>query len=167
MNSKIILSHITAVDQNNGIGLKGELPWNIPEDTAFFKNTTLNKIIIMGRKTFDSLKHPLADRLSIVISKSVKNYPSKKVIFVKSILKGVEEAKKHISKYGSEIFIIGGGEIYKQSLDLVDRIYITRISNNYNCDAFYPKFSESDFKLSKKLDREGEPSFSFLTFERL
>lgn len=85
MNTKITLSHITAVDQNHGIGLKGELPWNIPKDMEFFKSTTLNKIIIMGRKTFDSLHHPLPKRLSIVISRAKKTHASDKVFFVPSI----------------------------------------------------------------------------------
>lgn len=167
MNSKIILSHITAVDKNNGIGIKGQLPWDIPKDMAFFKSKTLNKIIIMGRKTFNSLQHPLPQRLSIVVSRSSQSQSSKKVIFVKSILEGISEAKKHIAQYGTEIFIIGGGDIYKQSLGLVDRIYITRINQLYHCDTFYPKILKNEFKLVNTINHTGSPNFSFLTFERL
>lgn len=167
MNTNITLSHITAVDQNNGIGIKGELPWNIPKDMEFFKTTTLNKIIIMGRKTFDSLHHPLPKRLSIVISHNKHTHPSDKVLFVSSIKEALIEAKKHIAQYDKEIFIIGGGEIYKQSLSLVNRIYITRISHNYNCDAFYPNIPDKEFQLTSTIDHQGQPAFSFLTFERL
>ncbi|MBE8221189.1 MAG: dihydrofolate reductase [Bdellovibrionales bacterium] len=167
MNNNITLSHITAVDQNNGIGVAGELPWDIPKDMEFFKSTTINKIIIMGRKTFDSLHHPLPKRLSIVISRAKHDNIIDKVIFVTSIKDAIEEAKKHTVKYGKEVFIIGGGEVYKQSLGLVNRIYITRIKHNYNCDTFYPKILNTEFKLVKSYDHDGSPSFSFLTFERL
>lgn len=166
MNTNIILSHITAVDQNNGIGIKGELPWNIPIDMEFFKTTTLNKIIIMGRKTFDSIHHPLPKRLSIVISRNKHTHISDKVIFVSSIKEALIKAKKYTSQYNKEIFIIGGGEIYKQSLHLVKRIYITRIDYNYNCDAFYPNIPEKEFKLTNTIKHQGKPNFSFLTFER-
>lgn len=167
MDTNITLSHITAVDQNNGIGLKGQLPWNIPTDMEFFKTTTLNKIIIMGRKTFDSLHHPLPKRLSIVISRNKQTHPSENVLFVASIKDAIVEAKKHINQYSKDIFIIGGGEIYKQSLDLVNRIYITRIDHNYHCDAFYPDISKTKFKLTNTIDHQGEPNFSFLTFDKL
>lgn len=167
MLNKITLSHITAVDQNNGIGIKGELPWNIPKDMEFFKTATLNKIVIMGRKTFDSFHHPLPKRLSIVISRKKNSHPSANVLFVQSIKEAITEAKTHIAKYGNEIFIIGGGEIYKQSLSIIDRIYITRIAHNYNCDAFYPLIPKNEFKLINSIEEKAQPSFSFLTFERL
>ncbi|MBE8163415.1 MAG: dihydrofolate reductase [Bdellovibrionaceae bacterium] len=167
MNSNITLSHITAVDQNNGIGINGELPWNIPKDMEFFKTTTQNKIIIMGRKTFDSIHHPLPNRLNIVISRSKHTHPSKQVLFVSSINDAITEAKKHTAQYDKEVFVIGGAEIYKQSLSLVDRIYITRIAYNYNCDAFYPSISEKEFKKTSSIEHRGNPDFSFLTLERL
>ena len=194
----LIYSHICAAAKNNTIGLKGELPWNIPEDLRFFKEKTTNKALIMGRKTFESLGSPLPFRLHIVITKNrnqldivnknyislwlddvsqvsdeeMKNLTSAEkilpVVFCSSIEKAIEFcSREEIQKrYGPEIFISGGGEVYKQTLSLIHRIYLTRIYKNYEGDAFYPEIPEEEFAEVERRDCDGPPSYSFITYER-
>jgi len=170
--SKIILSHIVASSTNNVIGFQGELPWNIPEDLRYFFNKTKHKILIMGRKSFDSLGKPLPYRLNIVLTRQ-KDFKEKLKDF-KNVLvfPDFEEALKYsvkpdqIEKYGNEIFIGGGGEIYKQTLFSMDRLYVTRIYKNYKGDAFYPEIPEDKFTLVSQEDRKEPVPFSFLLYEK-
>ena len=163
-----ILSHITAVSANNVIGRNNQLPWNIPEDLKFFQNKTKGHTLIMGRKTFESLGKPLPYRINIVVSKN-KNFKdsmkSRNQVFVFSDL---DSAVKYAQEQtqGPEIFIIGGGEIYRQSLSKVQKIYLTRIHQEYQGDAFYPEIPEDQFQLTERRDRPGPPPFSFLTYTR-
>ena len=160
------ISHIVAVSENNIIGTKGELPWNIPEDMEFFRNKTKGGAIIMGRKTFESVGHPLPHRLNVVITRK-KNYVAHKVIITDSIEKAIEICKSHTDKYGDEIFIIGGGEVYKQSLNLVDRIYLTRIHKSFDGDTQYPILNPKDFKEVNCRQRTVPVPFSFLVYDRV
>ena len=157
------ISHIVAASLNNVIGFKNKLPWNIPEDLKFFKEKTLNRTIIMGRKTFESLGQPLPNRLNIVVS-SNKGFQPAGVEMKSSIEQALKTAKQ--KSLHKEIFIIGGGEIYKQSLPQVQKIYLTRIHKNFHGDAFYPQIPEDEFQLASCIDREGPPPFSFLTYVR-
>jgi len=154
-------SHIVAVSQNNVIGVQNKLPWNIPEDLKFFRNKTRGRTVIMGRKTFESLGSPLPQRLNIVISRS---QIFEGVIMAVNMDEAIGKAQKE--KNPHEIFIIGGGEIYKQSMSKVQKIYLTRIYRNYKGDVFYPEVPEDQFYLSEKIDRKGDPDFSFLTYVR-
>ena len=162
-----ILSHITAVSSNNVIGRNNQLPWNIPEDLKFFQEKTKGHTLIMGRKTFESLGKPLPHRVNIVVSKNknFKNSINKKSgqVFVFSDLDSAIGYAKEKSK-DPEIFIIGGGEIYRQSLSKVQKIYLTRIHQEYEGDAFYPEVPKDQFELTERLDRPGPPPFSFLTY---
>ena len=165
MSDKITLSHIVAASENNAIGVNGDLPWNIPEDMEFFRSTTKGKIIIMGRKTFESVGHPLPKRLNLVITRQ-KNYQAEGSKVFSSLEEAIEFAKTQVDQYDPEIFIIGGGEIYKQSISLVDRIYLTRIHKSIDGDAFYPDVLDSEFDLVAQSDRTEPVPFSFLTFNR-
>jgi len=172
MSKKIILSHIVAASQNHVIGFKGKLPWNIPEDLRYFFNKTKNKILIMGRKSFDSLGKPLPHRLNIVLTRQ-KDFQDRVKAFENTLVfPNFEEALKHssqssqIEKYGNEIFIGGGGEIYKQTLLSMDRLYVTRIDKSYEGDAFYPEIPEDKFELLSREDRKEPVPFSFLVYEK-
>ena len=198
MKSKnFFYSHICAVAENNTIGLKGDLPWNIPEDLKFFKEKTKGKVLIMGRKTFESLGKPLPHRLNLVITRQKNFVTGLKCLFtvteainciseldnnstnwIKKLSKGIVcpslssvgdfcAQEKILKTYGKEIFIIGGGEVYQQSLPLVKRIYLTRIHKEYPGDAFYPEIPEQKFKEIERKKREGNPSYSFITYERI
>ena len=156
------LAHIVAVSKNNVIGVKNDLPWDIPEDMNFFKEKTRGKILIMGRKTFESVGHPLPKRLNIVITRQ-KDYshPSKDVIIVKSLSDAIERARASTGQYGDEVFIIGGGEIYKESLDVTDIIYLTRIHKEFKGDTFYPVLDSAKFELIEKRERTEPVPFTF------
>ena len=154
-------AHIAAAAANNVIGIQNKLPWNIPEDLKFFKNKTQGSTVIMGRKTFESLGSPLPKRLNIVVSRS-RSFEG--VLMASGIDEAIKKAQKE--KNSKEIFIIGGGDIYKQSLDKVQKIYLTRIHKNYEGDAFYPEVPKDQFHLIEKIDRKGNPDFSFLTYVR-
>lgn len=169
-NKKTILAHMAAVSKNNVIGISNKLPWHIPEDLKYYKDKTEGKIIIMGRKTFESLGKPLPKRLNIVVTRSTDFQPKGTVVF-NSVMQAINYSKQEdmIKKYGKEIFIIGGSEIFKQTLDMADRLYITRIDKDYEGDSFYPEISEEDFQEVKRKDRQTETEatpFSFLVYER-
>ena len=156
-----ICVHIAAASSNNVIGIKNKLPWHIPEDLKFFKNKTRGQTVIMGRKTFESLGSPLPERKNIVISRSQSFDGTVRADTIDEAIK-----KAQAEEQPNEIFIIGGGEIYKQSLNKVQKIYLTRIHKNYEGDAFYPDIPADQFQLTEKIDRKGNPDFSFLTYVR-
>lgn len=161
------LSHIVAVAQNDVIGTKNTLPWDIPEDMKFFREKTKGRALIMGRKTFESVGHPLPNRLNVVVTRNSSFSSDAPNVVVKPDLKSaIEYCKTQQSKYGDEIFIIGGGEIFKESLPLVDVIYLTRIHKDFDGDIFYPKLPTKDFELVEKRDRQDPVPFSFLTYMR-
>ncbi|MCB0356929.1 MAG: dihydrofolate reductase [Bdellovibrionales bacterium] len=160
------LTHIVAAAENGTIGVDGALPWDIPEDMKFFRDTTKGKALIMGRKTFESVGHPLPQRLNVVVTRQ-PNYKAEGAVVVTSIEEAIDICKKNLDKYGDEVFIIGGGEIYRQSMNLVDRIYLTRIHKVFSGDAKYPEVDEKLFKLVNKSDRSEPLPFTFLTYERI
>ncbi len=167
----IFYSHIVATAQNSTIGMKGILPWHIPEDLNFFHTKTKNKITIMGRKTFESLKQALPGRLNIVISRNVHYSVPKGVLLYPSLDKAYQfcnkQSKKLTLTWGNEVFIIGGGEIYKQSLSKVTFIYLTRIHKDYSGDVTYPYVPKTHFKEINRIDRSGHPDYSFITYKKI
>jgi dihydrofolate reductase len=168
----MILTHIVACSQNRVIGSQGDLVWNIPEDMKFFKDTTKGHIMIMGRKTFESFKgRALPHRSHIVITRNPENFkfestPTSPVVFVASLQEAIKLAETQTIQWGEEVFIIGGGEIYKQSLEqgFTDKIYLTLIHKDYEGDTSYPTIPETMFKLVEQRDVEGPIPFSFLTY---
>ena len=154
----MILSHIVAASENGVIGVEGGLPWDIPEDMKFFKDKTSGHAIIMGRKTYESVGHPLPNRLNVVITRQ-KDYVAKNAVVVATIDEAIEVCKKQTDKWGDEVFIIGGGQIYKQSIDIADRIYLTRIYKTFEGDAKYPDINEDQFDLSSKSYWVGSVTF--------
>lgn len=172
------LSHIVAVSKNDVIGVQNGLPWDIPEDMQFFKDTTKGHIMIMGRKTFESVGHPLPNRLSIIITRQ-KDYqvppvkPTKpdnptptQLLVATDLRSAIEMAKPYTKQYGQEIFIIGGGEIFKDSMNIVDTIYLTRIHKDFEGDVLYPKVDMDFFKEVDRKDRTEPVPFSFLTYKK-
>lgn len=161
------LSHIVAVSQNDVIGVNNDLPWDIPEDMKFFRDKTKGKALIMGRKTFESVGHPLPNRLSVIVTRQ-KNYKVEgpQAVIQPDIKSAIEYCRSQISKYGDEIFIIGGGEIFRDTMDLVDVIYLTRIHKDFAGDVKYPKVDPTKFDLVEQRDRQEPVPFSFLTYSR-
>lgn len=158
--------------KNRVIGANNKLPWHLPEDLKFFKEKTKGHVMIMGRKTFESLGKPLPHRFHIVITRQDSyKFEDPTVQVVHDLNTAVELAHmlttKYKAKFGDEVFVVGGGEIYKQSLEVIDRIYLTVIEKEFSGDAKFPEFSENDFKLVSE-DKRTEPMpYSFRTYERV
>lgn len=131
---KPILSIITAMDNNRLIGKNNALPWHLPEDLAFFKKTTLNKPIIMGRKTFESIGRPLPGRANIIISRN-KDYSVDGCV----VLDGIDSVLNYC-KNDAEIMLIGGASLYEQWLAHAQQMYITRIDAEFEGDAWFPDY---------------------------
>jgi len=166
----MILSHIVAAAENDVIGVNNDLPWDIPEDMKFFRDKTKGRALIMGRKTYESVGHPLPNRLSVIVTRQsdykVDSTHASNVVVQPTLQAAIEYAKTQVSKWGDEIFIIGGGEIFKESMNLVDVIYLTRIHKDFAGDIKYPKIDPSKFELVEQRDRHEPVPFSFLTYFR-
>lgn len=131
---------IVAVDKNWGIGCRGKLLAHIPDDMKFFKKTTLNKVVVMGRTTFESLPNgkPLKDRINVVLSRS-SVYEGEDIVLCRS----KEEALRILSKYNEDdIFVIGGESIYNMFLPYCSEAYVTKIYNEYVADRFFTNLDE-------------------------
>lgn len=155
------LSLIVATAENNVIGKDNKMPWHIPEDFKHFKEITMGKPCIMGRKTYESildqLGKPLPGRTSIVISRT--GYTHEGCISASSLEEAIEKARAETDE---EIMVIGGAQIYKLALPLADRIYLTRVHQAPEGDAFFPEFG-ADWK---EIEFESHEGFSFVTLER-
>ena len=151
---------IAAVDENNGIGLNGSIPWYIPSELKHFKDTTMGKTIAMGGNTFRSLGKPLSGRKNIVLSRKMNNADGAMVF------SQIEEMITYLLSLNEDVFIIGGEEMYREFLsrDLVDNLIISHVSGTHNCDTFLPPFDFSKFKLEHDLLL---PSFMIETFRRV
>ncbi|MCO5260657.1 MAG: dihydrofolate reductase [Crocinitomicaceae bacterium] len=141
------ISLVVAVDKDGGIGKNNDLPWHMPDDMKFFKETTTGHIVVMGRKNFESIPErfrPLPNRENAVLSRNKSFVASGCKVF-----NSLEECIKEYAKQNDKIvYIIGGGEIFKQALELgvVDEMYITHINHSFNCDVFFPQFDTSLWK---------------------
>ncbi|MGZ5278974.1 MAG: dihydrofolate reductase [Pseudobdellovibrionaceae bacterium] len=167
----MILSSIAAMARNRVIGTGNKLPWHLPEDFKFFKEKTKGHVLIMGRKTFESLPKPLPNRFHIVITRQ-EGYrvDDPNVEIVHNLNSAIELAHmlttKYKAKFGDEVFVCGGGEIYSQAMDVVDRIYLTVIEQDFEGDAKFPEFRQEDFNLTRNELRTEPIPFSFRTYER-
>jgi len=140
----MIISLLVAASENNVIGKDNQLPWHLPNDLKYFKNLTWGMPILMGRKTFDSIGKALPGRKSIVITRN-QEWQHEGVDVVHSI----EEAVQKAESYGvKEIFVIGGAEIFKTSLSVANRVYLTRIHHQFEGDVFFPEISEKEWQLT-------------------
>jgi dihydrofolate reductase len=161
-----MISLIVAAAENNAIGKDNQLLWHLPNDLKFFKNTTWGGVVIMGRKTFESVNKPLPGRVNIVITRQ-KNWQAENVLTAESIEAAIQLATEEGFK---EIFIIGGGEIYKESMSMSSRIYLTRVHTNVEGDTFFPEMNEQEWELisSNKMDADEKHAFdySFQVWER-
>jgi dihydrofolate reductase len=129
----MLLSQIFAVAENGAIGKDNKLIWHLPKDLKFFKLHTTGHPVIMGRKTFESLGKPLPARTNIIITKN-RNYEAAGCIVVTSLAEAIEEAKKVEDE---EIFIIGGAQIFRESLPFCNKIYLTEVKAEVQGDVFY------------------------------
>ncbi len=155
-----MIALIAAVAQNNCIGKNGQLPWHMPEDLAHFKLLTTSKVVLMGRKTWESLPEkfrPLPNRLNIVITRQTD--------FV--VPTGVEKyssiAAALAAHTDENVMVIGGAEMYRATIDLADTLYITHIHENVDGDAFFPTIDDS---IWKKTEVESHAKFDLVTYKK-
>lgn len=145
-----MISLVVAMDKDHLIGNQNQLPWYLPSDLKYFKEVTMNKIVIMGRKTFESIGKPLPNRINIVISRTA-NYNQNNVFVYQSVDDVINEYNLY-SDSEQEVFVIGGSEIFKQFLPIADRLYITEIDNEFKGDTYFPEVSQSEWYLNKSID---------------
>jgi len=164
------VSLIVAVSENGVIGKDNDLIWHLPKDMKFFKETTQDHHVIMGRKNFESIPHkfrPLPNRTNVIITRQ-SDYKAEGCLVVNSVEESIEIAKQNGD---TEPFIIGGGQIYKIALEqnLVDRIYLTRIHHPFEGDTFFPELN-SDWEELKREDRyadeKNKHNYSFIVLEK-
>lgn len=164
---RIVISQIVAMSRNRVIGVKNGLPWRLPEDMKFFRATTTGKIIIMGRKTFESIGgKPLPNRLNLIVTRQPDFHVEGTKSF-NSLDAAIQYAKEQIGtwQWPPEIMICGGSEIYNQALPITNRIYLTIIDQDFEGDAFYPQFDVTKFHLKNKQDKFEPMPFSMCVFE--
>jgi dihydrofolate reductase len=165
------LAIIVAQDKNRAIGINNKLPWHLPEDLRYFKQVTMGKPIIMGRKTFESIGRPLPGRVNIVISRQ-ENYAPEGVRVVNSLDDAAELAESICLIDGAdEAMIIGGAQIYAQAIDRADRLYLTEVDAEINGDAWFPEFDRSAWNELGREDFLAEGpnpyNYSFIVLDRI
>jgi len=158
-----MISLIVAHDENNVIGLNNAMPWHLPGDLAYFKRTTMGKPMIMGRKTFESIGKPLPGRTNIVITRDEK-YAREGIVIVHSLEEALAQAKKE----SEEIMIIGGEQIFRMTLSMADRLYVTKIEKQYEGDTFFPSYDEEWQVVSQSEVNVTDDGlrFTYLVYER-
>jgi dihydrofolate reductase len=166
-----IISHLVAVSNNLVIGVDNDLPWNLKTDLAHFKKYTLNKTIIMGRKTFESIGRPLPNRTNFVISRTLKEIPGAQVFKSLEIaVKNAEEINKLEGKE-NEIVIIGGGYLFRDTIKTVNKLLITRVDCDIEGDIYYPDLDLTEWKLQSKesfrKDEDNDYNFEIEEYSKL
>ena len=149
---------IVCICSNGGIGKNNKIPWHNPEDLKYFRKKTLGGIVVMGRKTYESLDCiPLRGRLNIVITSTPEDYKNTEELIFTTPAK-LSELLNIFSGNYIKCFIIGGEDIYKHFIDKVSRLYLTRIDKEYDCDTFFPEFKKFFMlvKASKYTESKGE-----------
>ena len=158
-----IISHLVAVSNDLVIGVDNDLPWNLKDDLAHFKKYTLNKIIIMGRKTFESIGRPLPNRINYVISRTVKQIDGAYVF--DNLEDALVAAEKHNNDVGivNEIVIIGGGYLFKETLPVMNKLVVTKVDCNVLGDIYYPKVEMENWKLvnSESYSKNSDNDYDF------
>jgi dihydrofolate reductase len=162
------ISLIVAVSRNGAIGLNNQLPWYLPEDLKYFKSVTMGKPLIMGRKTFDSIGRPLPGRANIVLTRDPQ-WTSDGVKVVQSVEQALVAGEIACEAADvDEIMVIGGEQIYRMTIDLADRIYLTQVDVDVEGDAFFPNidlnnWSQTSVKLPESIDKH---PYQFLVLDR-
>jgi dihydrofolate reductase len=159
-----MLKIIAAIDEENGIGIDGQLPWDLPSDLKRFKELTIDSTVIMGRNTLESIGKPLERRLNIVISHSdglsISGTSTSPLVHVKTIEQALKLAK-------NDAWIIGGETIYNQFIDFSAELWITHIQGKFNCNKFFPKIDEAIWdKQLIKTKQENNLTYAYSKYSR-
>lgn len=162
--SQTRISLIVAMDRKRGIGIANQLPWKLPEDLAHFKRTTTGHAIIMGRKTFDSIGRPLPGRRSIVVTRNPDwRHEGTQVA-------ATPEQACALARHEQEAFIIGGAEIFEQTITLADRMIVTEIDAEFDCDTFFPQVDQASWQETGRESLHSAASgldYAIVTYDRV
>ena len=164
-----IISHLVAVSNNGVIGVDNDLPWNLKADLAHFREYTLNKTIVMGRKTFESIGRPLPKRTNYVVSRTIESIPGAHVF--KSLDDAFKSAESNSNEADNELVIIGGGYLFRDTIDTFNKLLITRVDCDIEGDVFYPELDLLKWSLlnteSFNKDHENDYNFKIEEYSRL
>lgn len=159
----MIISHLVAVSNNNVIGKDNDLPWKLKKDLLHFKNYTVGKTILMGRKTFESIGRPLPNRNNFIVSTTLQNVNGAEVF------KSLDSAIENVSS-GEEVVIIGGGYLFRESINFFNKLVLTQVDCLIDGDIFYPEVNLDQWTLEQsedfKKDEDNEYNFSVKTFTK-
>ena len=151
MNS-VPVSLVVAMDRHRGIGRGGRLPWHLPADLAHFKTLTRGKTVLMGRRTFESIGRPLPDRRNLVLSRSNDFKPPGVTVF--------HDLENALGSLGSgpedELMVIGGADVYRLLLPAADRIYLTEVQAQFDCDTHFPDLDEGQWEPIRRVERSAD-----------
>jgi dihydrofolate reductase len=163
----MIISLIAAMGKNRVIGKGSKMPWHLPDELNYFMEKTKDHFVLMGRKTFQPYKKIMKNHRVILVT-SQKDFDGEYATVVHSIEQGINLARQAGE---TELFISGGGEIFKETIHLADRIYLTIIDHIFEGDVFFPEFDDSQWKLISKKhhdpDERHAHAFDFLVFEKI
>lgn len=154
---------IAAMDSAGGIGKDNDIPWKLSGDLKRFKRITMGHPIIMGRKTFESIGRPLPGRDNIILTRQ-KDFKVDGTYVYNSIAE--MECLFPMYSKRSEIFVIGGEEVYKDFLPIANKLYLTLVHGHYNCDVSFPEFNEDDFLEIEREQGKGEPIHRYTILQR-
>lgn len=157
-----MIALIVAFSENRVIGNNGKIPWRIKGEQKRFKELTTGNIVVMGRRSYEEIGKPLSNRTTIVISNTNK-YEYENCFTCKSL----EEALDKSMLKGKDVFISGGEGLYKEAINLVDKMYITLVHKEVEGDTYFPDFDENKFKREIVEKFDGEIPFTYVTYTRL
>jgi dihydrofolate reductase len=163
----MIISHVVAMSNNNVIGVDNNLPWNLKADLAHFKEYTSNKIIIMGRKTYESIGRPLPNRTNFIVSRTLNSVAGAKVF--KNLEDSIKAAKEESAKnkQQAEAVIIGGGYLFRDTILTFNKLVLTRVDCDIEGDVYYPSIDLSMWHLtdSKSFEKDSDNDYNFTVEE--
>jgi dihydrofolate reductase len=158
----MLISHIVAMASNRVIGNRGEIPWKIPGEQKMFKEITMGHTMVMGRKTYEAIGRPLPGRTNIVVTRQADyQAPGCKVVH------DIKIALESCPPDESEAFIIGGGQIYDETISIADRIYLTVLPREVSGDTYFAEFSESDYEIIKSEFIDAVEPYHFYIYEKV
>ncbi|MFA9376557.1 MAG: dihydrofolate reductase [Lachnotalea sp.] len=159
-----MIALIVAFSKNRVIGNKGQIPWKIKGEQKKFKELTTGNVVIMGRKSYEEIGKPLPNRYTIVVSSTAK-FEAENCTTASSLEEAIKKAET--IKAEAEIYISGGAGLYKEAIDLVDKMYITEIDKVIEGDTSFPLFDESNFVKEINEHFEGEIPYTYITYTKL
>lgn len=162
----VMLSLIVAMAENRVIGKDNRIPWHLPADLAYFRETTMGHTVVMGRKTFESIGKPLPGRKNVVLTRN-RDFEADGVTVIHSL----EELMRLDDHQEEEVFVIGGAEVYALALPIAQRIYLTLIHTSVEGDSYFPRWEEKEWRLVSRRtgdrDQANPYQYEFLLFERV